>query len=236
MPRGCRWEGEEAPPQVLPPTDQDKPPASYCSHDSHSGGGDSFTRAREAVGEGEEGRWPGTPGEEWGEVPQERQRLLALAQKALNDGVTKAVIFVTGDQHWGELLAKRIPASPEGGGERVVYEVTASRVYEAWDPPSVSNGNRLRSPPHPPTKPTPPPSPTHPLTRARSCDWEGEGPYTRACALPFTHQGTTHTACAPDDGGEWCPTQTDAEGHPVPGAPNPSPAQCFKRVKKGAYV
>ena len=147
---GIQVEGEVAPPQVLPPTDQDKPPESFCSHDSHSGGGDSFTRAREAVGEGEEGRWPGTPGEEWGEVPQERQRLLTLAQKALNDGVTKAVIFVTGDQHWGELLAKRMPASPEGGGEQVVYEVTASRVYEAWDPPSVSNGNRLRWPPPPP--------------------------------------------------------------------------------------
>ena len=159
---------------MLPPTDQDKPPASYCSHDSHSGGGDSFTRAREAVGEGEEGRWPGTPGEEWGEVPQERQRLLALAQKALNDGVTKAVIFVTGDQHWGELLAKRIPASPEGGGERVVYEVTASRVYEAWDPPSVSNGNRLRSPPHPPTT-LAPPNPT-PSSGPGAATGRGRGP------------------------------------------------------------
>jgi alkaline phosphatase D len=52
-------------------------------------------------------------------VPQERARLLGLAQRAVNNGHTRAVIFLSGDQHWGELLAKRMPDSPEFGPAQV---------------------------------------------------------------------------------------------------------------------
>ena len=76
------------------------------------------------VGEGPD--WPGTSYESWGEMPQvenhqhissqhsniqtmlvcrehpdyskERARLLGLSQRALNEGNTNAVVFVTGDQ------------------------------------------------------------------------------------------------------------------------------------------
>ena len=36
--------------KVLPPTDQRMPASDYCSHDSHSGGGDSFREALDAGG------------------------------------------------------------------------------------------------------------------------------------------------------------------------------------------
>jgi len=180
--------------QVLQPTDQTKIREFYCSDDSHSGGGDSFPRAIASLGESE--HFLGTYTESWGEIPQERAKLLGLAQRTLNSGTTKAIVFLSGDQHWGELLAKRMPESEQFGGEQVVYEVTASGVYADWPGP-VGNGNRLRE---------------------VSADWQGSGPYNQACVFPFTYQGSTHTSCAPyDGGGTWCSTATLYGVH-IPGS------------------
>merc|ERR1719209_932363 len=143
--------------QVLQPTDQTKIEEFYCAHDSHSGGGDSFHEAIAKVGEDD--HWLGTGTESWGEVPTERAQLLrlaqrtinsgststivflsgevpterahllGLAQRTINSGSTSTIVFLSGDQHWGELLAKKMPQSEEFGAERVLYEVTASGVY-----------------------------------------------------------------------------------------------------------
>jgi len=210
--------------QVLQPTDLTKIEEFYCSHDSHSGGGDSFHEAITKVGEDD--HWLGTATESWGEVPQERARLLGLAQKTLNSGSTSAVVFLSGDQHWGELLAKKMPASEEFGDQQVLYEVTASGVhtsctvlheltgtdelyvdcevlyevtgsgvYADWPGP-VGNGNRLRE---------------------TSANWRGEGPYNRACVFPFVYQGTSHSSCVDTgEGRGWCSTKTLFGVH-VPG-------------------
>ena len=81
--------------------------------------------------------------------PQERARLLGLTQRALNEGNTNAVVFVTGDQvgeykyncfegsqqkdeiadvilpfsfvqHWAELMAKQMPESEAYGPSQVM--------------------------------------------------------------------------------------------------------------------
>merc|ERR1712012_13786 len=179
--------------QVLQPTDLTKIEEFYCSHDLHSGGGDTFREAITKVGEDD--HWLGTATESWGEVPQERARLLGLAQKTLNSGSTSAVVFLSGDQHRGELLAKKMPASEEFGDQQVLYEVTGSGVYADWPGP-VGNGNRLRE---------------------TSANWRGEGPYNRACVFPFVYQGTSHSSCVDTGEGQgWCSTKTLFGVH-VPG-------------------
>jgi len=170
--------------QVLQPTDQTKIEEFYCAHDSHSGGGNTFHEAIAKVGEDD--HWLGTYTESWGQVPQERARLLGLAQQTLNSGSTSAIVFLSGDQHWGELLAKKMPKSEEFGAEQVLHEVTASGVYADWPGP-VGNGNRLRE---------------------KSANWRGEGPYNRACVFPFIYQGSSHSSCVDiEDGTSWCSTK-----------------------------
>ncbi|WP_255229494.1 hypothetical protein [Pseudoalteromonas sp. HM-SA03] len=68
----------------------------------------------------------------WAEMPAQRERLLRLVQKAVNEGKTKAVVFLSGDQHWGELLQKTIPASSTYGQAVNVYEVMASGFGQNW--------------------------------------------------------------------------------------------------------
>ena len=80
-------------------------------------------------------RYLRSPSERWlGECGvQERARLLGLVQRALSQGTTKVVVFVSGDQvssavcddpvcrsqHWAELMAKRMPESDEDGPSQV---------------------------------------------------------------------------------------------------------------------
>ena len=58
--------------------------------------------------------------------------MLGLAQRAINQGNTKAVVFVTGDQvanthtlllsqHWAELMAKQMPESEAYGPAQVTW-------------------------------------------------------------------------------------------------------------------
>jgi len=172
--------------QVLAPTCQTTSPSEFCADDSHSGGGSSFQDAIAAVGEGS--LWPGTSFESWGEMPQERAKLLGLAQRAINQGNTKAVVFVTGDQHWAELMTKEMPESEAYGPAQALYEVTGSGVYQDFNH-DIPNGNRLR---------------------ARSCDHQGDGPFNQACVFPFRYQGTTYRECTfAGSDAAWCSTLTD---------------------------
>ena len=68
--------------QVLPPTNLQSTAAStYCTYD---GVGGTFESSVAAVGESSAS--VGTSYESWGEMPQERTRLLQKCQRAINDG------------------------------------------------------------------------------------------------------------------------------------------------------
>jgi alkaline phosphatase D len=73
--------------QVLPPTDQSRSLSSYCAYD---GIGGTFENSIAAL---DEGAALGTGYESWGEMPQERLKLLQKCQKAINDGFAKVHIF-----------------------------------------------------------------------------------------------------------------------------------------------
>ena len=98
--------------QVLPPTSRTR---GKCSEDGQ-GSSSTFQEAIRRLGEEEA---EGTVYESWAEMPQERARLLGLVQKTLSAGRTGAVVFVSGDQHWGELMAKRMPESEQFGPSQV---------------------------------------------------------------------------------------------------------------------
>ena len=180
--------------QVLPPTDQQSRSVSeYCAHDSHNWDGNTNTFLESIARLGEDEQWYGVQYEMWGEVPLERERLLGLAQRSINRGRSKAVIFVSGDQHWAELMAKRMPESEEWGPTQVLYEVTASGVPRNW-PYSESNSNRLRG---------------------RSADHQGWGPFNQNCQFPFIYLGESYSDCTPvnNDGVGWCSVRVDQAGH-----------------------
>ena len=40
------------------------------------------------------------------------------------------IIFVSGDQHWAELMAKEMPSSLAFGPAQTLYEVTASGKFQ----------------------------------------------------------------------------------------------------------
>lgn len=75
--------------QVLPPTDQSRSLSSYCAYD---GPGGSFESSIAAVGESAAS--VGTDYESWGELPQERTKLLQKCQKAINDGFAQVCLMV----------------------------------------------------------------------------------------------------------------------------------------------
>ena len=104
------------------------------------------------------------------------------------------MIFVSGDQHWAELMAKRMPETKKWGPTQVLYEVTASGVPKTWDE-LMANSNRLRK---------------------RSADYKGSGPpFNRACQFPFTYQGQNYTNCTDvnNEGVAWCSLRVDKAGY-----------------------
>ncbi|WP_341502156.1 alkaline phosphatase D family protein [Gallaecimonas sp. GXIMD4217] len=174
--------------QVLPPLHRERSLSSYCAY----GNGQAFNAAVESLGES---ALSGTSYESWAEMPQQRERLLRLVQKAINDGKAKQVIFVSGDQHWGELLQKDIPASTEHGPAVTVFEVTASGFGQNW-PYDVPNPNRL------------------PVW----ADSQGDGNYGQQCVLPFKYQGISYDSCTSRDHDRpWCYTQVDGNGNGIEG-------------------
>jgi alkaline phosphatase D len=181
--------------QSLPPTTKERTPTELCAYD---GPGGTFDAANEALGEGTD--FAGTRYESWGEVPQERARLLRLVQKSINAGMAKRVIFLSGEQHWGELMAMRIPEDAENGGgaAQVVYEVTASGIDQNWVE-DVFNSHRVR---------------------VRTADSRGDGFYDKECNFPFVYEGVTYNDCADvfNTGIPVCATQTAFDNSVVGGA------------------
>jgi alkaline phosphatase D len=164
--------------QVLPPTNQNIA-TSHCAYDGPSG---TFDAANIAVGEGP-GFPAGTIYEQWGEMPQERTKLLHMCQESINAGKTKQIIFLSGDQHWAEIMVKKVPART-GQAAVTLYEVTASGIDQNYIE-VVNNANRFRP---------------------RLANTNGSGPYVNECMFPFTYQGVEYSDCTSIDnaGIDWC--------------------------------
>lgn len=174
--------------QVLPPLYQGRNRNNYCAF----GDGKKF---EQAISNLQESDMSGTSYESWAEVPLERERLLRLVQKSINAGNAKAVIFLSGDQHWGELLQKDIPASNEHGNMARVYEVTASGFGQNW-PYHIENPLRL---------------PVY-------ADTKGDGNYNKQCKFPAKYAAVTYQGCITRDHDKpWCYTEVDESGNGVKG-------------------
>ena len=174
--------------QVLPPLHQGRNKSSYCAYAD----GKQFEQAIANLNENE---MSGTSYESWAEIPQQRERLLRLVQQSVNDGKTKAVIFLSGDQHWGELLEKQIPASKEHGNAVKVFEVTASGFGQNW-PYHIEN----------------------PLRLPIYADHQGDKVYEQQCQLPFNYAGVTYHGCISRDHDQpWCYTELDDKQNGVAG-------------------
>lgn len=174
--------------QVLPPLYQQRSKSSYCAY----GDGKKFNEALANLGEAQ---MSGTSYESWAEMPQQREKLLRMAQKSVNDGNAKAVIFVSGDQHWGELLQKDMPASTEHGSAVSLYEVTASGFGQNW-PYHIPNPLRL---------------PVY-------ADTQGDGNFNKKCQLPFKYGGIEYRGCITRDNDKpWCYTEVDGSNNGITG-------------------
>jgi alkaline phosphatase D len=177
--------------QIMSPTYRSRPLTDYCSYD---GVGGSFDAANSAVGE--DSKFTGTVYESWSEMPQERTRLLQLAQKSINDGFSKKIIFISGDQHWAEIMAKKMPASDLYGASQILYEITASGIDQSYVE-DVKNSNRVR---------------------VRTADSMGNGFFDRECNFPFIYKGVTYSNCTSvDRTQEWCSLETDSNNNHVSG-------------------
>lgn len=122
--------------QILPPTNQDvQDIRKYCSYS------DQFQKDINELGEDDS--FKGTDQEIWGEIPHERKRLLQICQDSVNKKYTKRIIFISGDQHWGEISLKRMPRHSKYGKSVDFFEVTASGIDQNWIK-DVPNSNRLK--------------------------------------------------------------------------------------------
>jgi len=180
--------------QVLPPInmgDEARVKEMHCAFDEEGG---SFEESITAVGETTD--WRGgiaSPHlENWGEIPQARTRLLKLVQRYGNAGKHKTAVFLSGNMHFGEIMAKRMPEDPVSGPERMFYELTASGVeYNR----KVEHPNSSR-------------------VRLRSADKRGNNFYDRECNFPYYYKGDKFTDCIYDkappgesaweEGKSWC--------------------------------
>mmetsp|Transcript_10910 Transcript_10910/g.15360 ORF Transcript_10910/g.15360 Transcript_10910/m.15360 type:complete len:191 (+) Transcript_10910:210-782(+) len=110
-----------------------------------------------------------------------------MAQKSINNGNAKRIIFISGDQHWGEIMAKKMPAHDVFGDSQILYEVTASGIDQNY-PYDNYNSNRVR---------------------IRSADNQDDGIFLNECKFPFNYNGNTYTDCTMTTKRAWCATNTD---------------------------
>jgi alkaline phosphatase D len=169
--------------QVMQPTDQlFNDVDSYCAND-----GRTFYDAIDALEEDK--RWLGTKFEGWQQIPQEKVRLMQMLQQTINDGLAEKIIIISGDMHWGEMMAKRMPAFPNEPSQ-VIFEVTASGIDKNW-PTADPNANRIR---------------------IRTADTQGDGMYQRECRFPFRYKGSEYNDCIELDQADlWCALKVDAD-------------------------
>lgn len=173
---------------VLLPMDENAQHEGFCAYDGEGG---KFQQAIEDMEEHTPG-WIGgdTENQEgWFQMPSERSRLLRMAQKAINDGKAKKILFVSGDLHYNEINAKRMSEHPIYGPSQVLYEVSASRVEGRDGRMEQLNSNRLR---------------------IRTSDTRGNSFFNQECRFPFRYKGVTYNECTDfesHNGEPWCATR-----------------------------
>ena len=168
--------------QVLPTSYRGKSKDDYCSYDGEGG---TFDDANWDLGEGSwidpenENPHEGTIYRSWANMPNERRKLLRLAQRSINEGRSKQIIFLAGDQHWGEIEVKKMTSWSGGddengnaqntrkgtyhGKSRLLYGVTASGIERNFEE-DHKNSHRVR---------------------VRTADNRGNGVFTKECKFPF---------------------------------------------------
>ena len=110
-----------------------------------------------------------------------------MVQTSINMGMAKAVIFISGNAHFGDILAKRIPFSEKWGASQNLYEVVSSGIGQNPRMEHYPNAARVR---------------------LRSCDTRGNRNYFNECKFPFYRDGAFHNECIVDEedpgGRQWC--------------------------------
>ncbi len=173
--------------QILPPTNLLRPRETFCSYNSDS---ELFEKALRNMGESE---LSGSVYESWAEIPQERERLLRMIQKSINNGYTKNIILLSGDMHTGEIHQKTLSQDPVAGDKVTLFEVTGSGLSDNWKY-SYTNPNPNRLPVW--------------------ADEQGNGIFDKPCVFPFEYLGIKYLSCVYDsyDYEPWCYTQVDLDG------------------------
>uniref|UniRef100_A0A7S1FYM2 Fibronectin type-II domain-containing protein n=1 Tax=Corethron hystrix TaxID=216773 RepID=A0A7S1FYM2_9STRA len=185
--------------QVLPPTNQYMGVnESICAYD---GPGNSFDGNVTLLGENSASVAGKLKRQEtWSEIPQARARLLRLVQKYVNLGRMKKVFFLSGNMHWGEILAKKMPEDPKVGKSQTFYEVTASGigVNRKYHWPQT---NRVR---------------------LRTSDTLGDHIFDKECKFPFFYNGKEYDDCTTesfdgiqDSSHPWCSHVTKLDDSPL---------------------
>eukprot|EP00041_Stephanoeca_diplocostata_P000092 m.13349 g.13349 ORF g.13349 m.13349 type:complete len:1437 (+) comp10091_c0_seq3:247-4557(+) len=177
--------------QVLPPLAPTHvtSKSQYCAYTGAAG--NAFDAA---IDEMDEVGLHGTTYESWSEIPQERAKLLRFVQRSLNAGNAGTIVFVSGDQHWGELSTKTIPASDTWGAAQTVHELTASGMAANWYSTSIMfyNDNRAHT---------------------SKADTQGNGIVDRDCIFPFRYNGISYDKCTMvDQNVPWCAIDVDESG------------------------
>jgi alkaline phosphatase D len=177
--------------QALQATSRADHPKVFCAYD---GKGGTFDQAAIDLHEDND-NIQATGFESWAQLPQSRTRLLQLAQKSINAGFADKVIFVSGDQQWGEIASKAMPKSIAYGASQTLFEITSSGIGTTWAEADY-NSNRLR---------------------IRTSDQQGDGFFDEECKFPFTYQGSEYTACTVAGGRmPWCGLGGDDWGFCLP--------------------
>ena len=75
----------------MPPTDLfTRSPEDFCAHDSHNSNDNTTTTFMDAIARvGEDKDWLSFPHDMWGDIPLEREQLLGMVQRSVNNGNTK---------------------------------------------------------------------------------------------------------------------------------------------------
>jgi len=126
--------------QVLPPLHRKtRNLEAHCACDGTNG---TFDQSIASIGKDDADQFEGTEHESWAELPQERNKSLRLVQRSIHRGMAKQILFISGDQHWAEIMVKTTPAV-DNLTAVTVLEATASGVDQNW-PHDVDNANRMQ--------------------------------------------------------------------------------------------
>ena len=101
-----------------------------------------------------------------------------MVQMSMNMGMAKAVIFISGNAHFGDILAKRMPKHDKWGESQTFFEVVSSGIGQNPRFKYYPNAARVR---------------------LRTSDTRGDKNYFNECKFPFLFDGYLHDECIRDE-------------------------------------